>query len=80
MLPGESFMIENGNFYIDNGKQYHLVEEYLPPGTKTTATQEGTWIKLESPNQYLILPDNRNNPIDFQQCLINRYSIDEILL
>lgn len=79
-LPTESVRIENGNLYIDNNvEKYRVEEEYLSPGTRTKAFEEGKWLKIGE-FQYLILTDKRDNAISVPSKIIHRDNIKGILL
>jgi len=78
-LPTESVRIENGNLYLDNNAgQYRVEEEYLAPNTKTSASEEGQWVKIGE-FQYLILTDKRENSISISSRFVNRNDIKGIL-
>lgn len=79
-MPGESTRIQNGNIYIDNGKEkYRIEEQYVSAIGVTKATQESQWFPIGQ-NEYFIAPDKRaENMIDIQNKIIPKANIKGIL-
>lgn len=79
-MPGESVRIQNGNIYIDNGKEkYRIGEQYVSSIGTTKATQESQWFQIGK-EEYFIASDNRTeNIIDIQNKIIPRANIKGVL-
>lgn len=83
-MPKESIRFNNGNLYINNNvNKYKVVEEYLPPGTKTYVnTEDGNsldWTAVGEYN-YLILPDRRDKRLNIEDYLVNKNDITGVMI